>query len=100
MRLRDKVAIIVGGGQSEGSTAAIGNGRATALVFAREGAKVLVADRVLASAEETVQLVAQAGGEAAACAADVTDESHMQAMIEACTQRWGRIDILHNNVGI
>ena len=56
MRLRDKVAIIVGGGQSEGSTAAIGNGRATALVFAREGRKVLVADRVLALAEETVQL--------------------------------------------
>jgi NAD(P)-dependent dehydrogenase (short-subunit alcohol dehydrogenase family) len=100
MRLRDKVAIIVGGGQSEGSTTAVGNGRATALVFAREEAKVLVADRVLASAEETVKLVAQAGGEAAACAADVTDESHMQAMIETCMQRWGRIDILHNNVGI
>jgi NAD(P)-dependent dehydrogenase (short-subunit alcohol dehydrogenase family) len=67
MRLKDKVAIIVGAGQSEGATAAVGNGRATALVFAREGAKVLVGDRDITSATETVMLIAQAGGEATAC---------------------------------
>jgi len=100
MRLANKIAIIIGAGQGEGSTAAIGNGRATALVFAREGAKVLAVDRNLASAEETVALVQQAGGEAHACRADVTSEAQIKAAIDAGMQRWGRIDILHNNVGI
>jgi NAD(P)-dependent dehydrogenase (short-subunit alcohol dehydrogenase family) len=100
MRLKDKVAIIIGAGQSEGSTAAIGNGRATALVFAREGAKVMVVDRDITSAAETVTLIAQEGGEATACQADVVDEQQIKAVIDACVQRWGRVDILHNNVGI
>ncbi len=100
MRLQDKIAIIIGAGQGEGSTAAIGNGRATALVFAREGAKVLAVDRDLASAQETVSLITQAGGEAQAYRADVTDETQIKAAIDACVQRWGRVDILHNNVGI
>ena len=100
MRLKGKIAIIIGAGQSAGSTAAIGNGRATAIVFAREGAKVLAVDRDLSSAEETVKLVTEAGGEALPYAADVVDEAQIKAAIEACLQRWGRIDILHNNVGI
>ena len=97
MRLKDKVAIILGGGQTPGET--IGNGRATAMLFAREGAKVLVVDRDLASAEETVAIIADEGGTAAAAAADVTDEASLEKMIVGCTEKWGRIDILHNNVG-
>jgi len=97
MRLRDKVAIIVGGGQTPGET--IGNGRATAMLFAREGAKVLVVDRDIASAEETVSIIADEGGTAAAAAADVTDEASLEKMIADCKENWGRIDILHNNVG-
>lgn len=99
-RLKDKVAIIVGAGQSPGPTAAIGNGRATALLFAREGAKVLAVDRSLEAAQATADLIAQEGGTAAAHAADVTVEADMAAMAEACVARWGRIDVLHNNVGI
>jgi NAD(P)-dependent dehydrogenase (short-subunit alcohol dehydrogenase family) len=100
MRLQDKIALVIGAGQSAGSTEAIGNGRATAIVFAREGARVLVVDRDLASAEETVKLIAEAGGAALAYTADVVDEAQVQAAINTCMQHWGRIDILHNNVGI
>lgn len=99
-RLKDKTAIIVGAGQSPGPTPAIGNGRATALLFAREGAKVLAVDRHLESAQETVDLIEQEGGVAAAHAADVTIEDDMAGMVAACAERWGRVDILHNNVGI
>ena len=98
MRLQDKVAVIIGGGQAPGET--MGNGRATAILFAREGAKVLVVDRDLASAEETVRQIAAEGGEAVAMAADVVHEAQVKAAIDACVARWGRIDILHNNVGI
>jgi NAD(P)-dependent dehydrogenase (short-subunit alcohol dehydrogenase family) len=69
------------------------------MLFAREGAKVLVVDRDLASAEETVANIADEGGTAAAAAADVTDEASLEKMIAGCTEKWGRIDILHNNVG-
>ena len=98
MRLSDKVAIIVGAGQSPGT--GMGNGRATAILFAREGATVLAVDRDLSSAEETVSLVKAESGEAEALTADVTDEASLQAMIAHCIDRWGRIDVLHNNVGI
>ncbi len=100
MRLKDKVAIVVGAGQAPGTTAAIGNGRATALLFAREGAKVLAVDRYLEAAEETAEMARAEGGEAVAVAADVTDEAAVKAAIEACVARFGRLDILHNNVGI
>ena len=70
MRLRDKVTIVVGGGQTSGDT--IGNGRATAVVFARQGAKVVVADRDLDSARETVAMIEKEGGEAFAVRADIT----------------------------
>src|ERR1700741_4300307 len=98
MRLKDRVAIIVGAGQSPGE--GIGNGRATALTFAREGAKVLCVDHNLASAQETVGMIDAKGGTAAACKADVTKDAEIKAMVEDAMRRWGRIDILHNNVGV
>jgi NAD(P)-dependent dehydrogenase (short-subunit alcohol dehydrogenase family) len=97
-RVSGKVAIVVGGGQTPGQTA--GNGRATAVLLAREGARVLAADRDLDAAEETVKQIADEGGEAIAVRADVTDEAGIVAMMAACREQWGRIDILHNNVGV
>ena len=98
MRLAGKTAIVVGAGQSPGE--GMGNGRATVLVFAREGAKVLAVDHRLESAQETAAMVAKAGGTCAAFAADVTKEATLQAAIAEAMKLWGRIDILHNNVGV
>jgi NAD(P)-dependent dehydrogenase (short-subunit alcohol dehydrogenase family) len=98
MRLKDKVAIVVGAGQSPGE--GIGNGRATALTFAREGAKVVCVDRDLKSADETVQMIAEKQGTAMAFEADVTKAADIKAMVADTRSRWGRIDILHNNVGV
>jgi NAD(P)-dependent dehydrogenase (short-subunit alcohol dehydrogenase family) len=98
VRLKGKTAIVVGAGQSPGS--GLGNGRATCLRFAQEGAKVMAVDRELALAEETVGLVRKEGGDCFAHEADVTKEQDMQNMIAAAKKRWGRIDILHYNVGV
>lgn len=98
MLLEDKVAIVIGGGQTPGKS--IGNGRATAIQFAREGASVLVADRELASAEKTTKMICKEGGDALACRADVRNEPEIKAMIETAIEQWGKIDILHNNVGV
>jgi NAD(P)-dependent dehydrogenase (short-subunit alcohol dehydrogenase family) len=98
MRLDGKIAIIVGAGQGPGE--GLGNGRATVLRFAREGARVLALDRNLASAEETADLAKTAGGECVAFEADVTKEATLKAAIAAAEKRWGRVDILHNNVGV
>jgi NAD(P)-dependent dehydrogenase (short-subunit alcohol dehydrogenase family) len=98
MRLKDKVAIIVGGGQVPGE--GLGNGRAASILFAREGAKVIVADRNIESAQETVALIAKEGGVAEAQRVDITKDAECKALAEACLKRFGRIDILHNNVGI
>jgi NAD(P)-dependent dehydrogenase (short-subunit alcohol dehydrogenase family) len=98
MRLDGKVAIVVGAGQTPGDT--IGNGRATAILFAREGAKVLLVDRRLDSARETQEMIVAEGGEAAAIEADVTREDDCAAVASACVEQFGRIDVLHNNVGI
>jgi NAD(P)-dependent dehydrogenase (short-subunit alcohol dehydrogenase family) len=98
MRLKDRIAIVVGAGQSPGE--GMGNGRATALTFAREGAKVLCVDRNLGSAQETVDMIAVKRGTAAAFEADVTKDAEIKAMVEDAVARWGRIDILHNNVGV
>jgi NAD(P)-dependent dehydrogenase (short-subunit alcohol dehydrogenase family) len=98
MRLNGKTAIIVGAGQSPGS--GMGNGRATALRFAQEGAKVMAVDRELALAEETAALVKKAGGDCIAHKADVTKEQDMKDMISTAKKLWGRIDILHYNVGV
>jgi len=98
MRLKDRIAIVVGAGQSPGE--GMGNGRATALTFARECACVLCVDRNLQSAQATVELIAAKGGTAVAFEADVTKESEIKAMVADAQGRWGRIDILHNNVGV
>ena len=97
-RLHNKVAIIVGAGQTAGDT--IGNGRATALLFAREGAKLLLVDRDPVSVEETRQMIVAEGGQAITFTADITKSAHCAALVEACMAQYGRIDILHNNVGI
>ncbi len=98
MRLKDRVALVVGAGQSPGE--GMGNGRATAITFAREGARVLCVDHNLASAQETVDMIAAKGGTAVAFKADVTKETELKAMVADAEGRWGRIDILHNNVGV
>ena len=98
MRLEGKTAIIMGAGQSPGQ--GVGNGRATALLFAREGARVLCVDRDPASAAETAEFVAAEGGESAIFEADVTSEAQVAASVQECARLWGRLDILHNNVGI
>jgi NAD(P)-dependent dehydrogenase (short-subunit alcohol dehydrogenase family) len=98
MRLKDKIAIVVGAGQSPGE--GLGNGRATVLRFAQEGAKVLAVDNNLASAEETAGMARQSPGECIAFEADVTREASLAAMVEAARARWGRIDVLHYNVGV
>jgi NAD(P)-dependent dehydrogenase (short-subunit alcohol dehydrogenase family) len=98
MRLKDKIAIVVGAGQSPGE--GVGNGRAAVLRFAREGAKVLAVDNNFPSAEETVAMARQSGGECLAFEADVANETTLAAMVEAARRRWGRIDVLHYNVGV
>lgn len=97
-RLDGKVAIIAGAGQTPGET--IGNGRATALLFAREGAHLLLVDRREDSAQETADLVRAEGGICEVFAADISNEADCQAMAAAALVRFGQIDILHNNVGI
>jgi NAD(P)-dependent dehydrogenase (short-subunit alcohol dehydrogenase family) len=98
MRLKDKTAIVVGAGQTPGDT--IGNGRATAILFAREGAQVLLVDRRAESAHETGEMISADGGTATVFEADVTREEDCRAMARACVEEFGRIDVLHNNVGI
>jgi NAD(P)-dependent dehydrogenase (short-subunit alcohol dehydrogenase family) len=97
-RLEGKVAVVIGAGQTPGDT--IGNGRATALLFAREGAHVIAVDRRIDSAQETVAMIEGEGGRATAHEADATSEDACEALIAACRSTHGRIDILHNNVGI
>jgi len=97
-RLDAKIAIVVGAGQTPGQT--IGNGRATAIRFGEEGARVLLVDRDEASAQETLTMMRERGGDGSVFVADVTSERQCAALIAACQQRYGRIDILHNNVGI
>ena len=78
----------------------MGNGRATALTFGREGARVLCVDHHLKSAKETVDMIAANGGTAVAFKADVTQKCRAQGHGLDAHRRWGRIDILHNNVGV
>jgi len=96
-RVEGKVAVLIGGGQTAGET--VGNGRATALVLAREGARVFVVDRDLESADETAKMIKEQGGVASSCQADVTSEEQVEIAIKSCVEQFGRLDILHNNVG-
>jgi NAD(P)-dependent dehydrogenase (short-subunit alcohol dehydrogenase family) len=98
MRLADKVAVVVGAGQTPGTT--IGNGRATAVLFARQGARVLVVDRDASSAALTADMIQTDGGEAQVCVADITDEADAARIPVACLEAFGRLDVLVNNVGI
>ncbi len=96
-RLAGKVAIVTGAGsRGEG----IGNGRAAAILFAREGARVLLVDQKRKAAEETLEAIRGEGGEAHVFEADVTRSADCQALVEDAVRRWGRLDILDNNVGI
>lgn len=97
MRLQNKTAIVVGAGQQPGET--MGNGRATALRFAQEGARVLCVDISKERAQETIDIISAEGGEASAYEVDVTDEQACRNVAEAAQKKFGRIDILHNNVG-
>jgi len=98
MRLKGKTAIVSGAGQTPGTT--IGNGRAMAILFAREGADVLCVDRDGARAEETVAMIAQEGGRAASLEANIVKSGAADAIIAAAKARFGHINILVNNVGI
>jgi NAD(P)-dependent dehydrogenase (short-subunit alcohol dehydrogenase family) len=97
-RLEGKVAVVIGAGQSPGE--GLGNGRATALRFAREGARVLAVDRSLESAEATAAQIRNEGFDSVAFAADVTRENDLAQAMREAKVRWGSLDILHNNVGV
>ena len=96
-RLEGKVAIVTGAGSSGPG---VGNGKATAVLFAREGAKVLLVDAFIERAEETLAMIREEGGEASAFQANVISADDCHRMVEAAIQRYGRLDILDNNVGI
>jgi len=95
--LAGKVAIVTGGGAAGDG---IGNGRAAAILLARAGTRVLVVDREIELAERTVAMIAEEGGDAAAFAADISEEAQAEAMVSDAVRRFGRLDFLDNNVGI
>ncbi|MDP9792986.1 NAD(P)-dependent dehydrogenase (short-subunit alcohol dehydrogenase family) [Catenuloplanes nepalensis] len=97
-RLAGRTAVVVGGGQTEGET--VGNGRAVALAFAREGAHVLVADRDPAGAEATADLIRAEGHRADAQVVDITSEDQIKTLADTVRRSLGRLDVLHNNVGV
>ncbi|MFX0135483.1 MAG: SDR family NAD(P)-dependent oxidoreductase [Candidatus Hodarchaeota archaeon] len=97
-RLKDKVAIVAGAGQQPGDT--IGNGRAISILFAREGAKVMLVDINPDYAQETKSMIDEEGGESFVFKADIVKEDDCRLMVEKCVEVYGRIDILINNVGI
>lgn len=92
MRLKDKVCIITG--------AAGGIGRGSALVFAREGAKLVIADIDEEGGKETVRKIGSEGGDAIFVRTDVSNSKHVQGMVDAAVAKWGKLDALYNNAGI
>lgn len=96
-RLKNKTAIVFGAGSSGPGW---GNGKAAAVAFAREGAHVACVDLDLAAAEETARIIAGEGGTALALSADVTDLASVERAAAAAHAAFGRLDILHNNVGV
>jgi NAD(P)-dependent dehydrogenase (short-subunit alcohol dehydrogenase family) len=96
-RLKDKVAVVVGAGSIGPGW---GNGKATAVAFAREGAKVFCVDINLQAAEETANIISSEGGLALPFRADITKGDDVEAMVKACIADFGRVDVLDNNVGI
>lgn len=96
-RLNNKVAIVIGAGSSGPGW---GNGKATAVLFAREGAKVFAVDINPDAAEETKVIIAGEGCECTAHKADVSKIAEVEALVRRCIEVYGRVDVLHNNVGI
>lgn len=96
-RMKDKVVLVAGAGSSGPGW---GNGKAAAVLYAREGAKVFAVDYRLEAAQETARLIVEEGGECIPCQADVSKSADVQRMTEECKAAFGRIDVLHNNVGI
>lgn len=96
-RIAGKVAIVTGAG-SVGP--GIGNGRAAGIVYAREGGRVMLVDLNLDAAEVTRRMIEDEGGESFAFQADASDARDCGRLVDACLERYGRVDILHNNVGI
>src|SRR6201999_2877001 len=96
-RLKGKTALVVGAGSIGPGW---GNGKATAVAFARQGAQVFCVDRNGAAAEETAAIIVSAGGRAATSTADAARADDVEAMVAACLKAYGRIDVLDNNVGI
>ena len=96
-RLKGKTAMVVGAGSIGPGW---GNGKATAVTFAREGAQVFCVDRNGKAAQETVDIILSEGGTAVAFTADVSKAGDVEAMVAACLKTYGRIDVLDNNVGI
>ncbi len=97
-RLAGKVALVAGAGQTPGTK--IGNGRATAILFAREGARVALLDRDEAAAADTAAAIAAEGGDALTIAGDVASERDCANAVAVCVERFGGLDALHHNVGI
>ncbi|MEY2420667.1 MAG: hypothetical protein QOI95_734 [Acidimicrobiaceae bacterium] len=97
-RLQDRVAVVVGAGQTPGAT--IGNGRATAITFAREGARLVLVDRDPDSLEETAELARGEGADVATVVVDVAGDDGPDRIVGAAVDAFGGIDVLHNNVGI
>ena len=95
--LAGKVAIVTGGGAPDDG---IGNGRAAAILLARAGARVFVVDLLREAAEQTVSMIEKEGGDAAPFVADVSDETQCRTLVDAAVKRFGRLDLLDNNVGI
>ena len=95
--LKDKVAIVAGGG-AVGKD--IGNGRAASILLAEAGAKVLVADKDDALAKNTVQMIRDRGGEAISISGDLTKSEQCKKVVDFAISKWGRLDILDNNIGI
>jgi NAD(P)-dependent dehydrogenase (short-subunit alcohol dehydrogenase family) len=96
-RVDGKVAIVTGAGSIAPGW---GNGKAAAVLYAREGAKVLAVDINLDAANETKAIIDKEGGECTACHVDVTSSESVKSMVDTCIETYGRVDILHNNVGI
>jgi len=96
-RVRGKAIIVTGAGSIGPG---MGNGKASSILYTREGGRVLLVDQSLDAAKETCRLIEAEGGTGIPFACDVTSSAECQRMVEACLAAFGRVDVLHNNVGV